>query len=98
MSKRIAIILAAGQSTRMKTNQVKVLHEVCGRPMLDYVLDACRHVNVEKIYVVVGYGADQIIERYKDCDDMVFVEQTERKGTGHAVMMCKQAIGDFDGC
>ena len=97
MSKRIAIILAAGQSTRMKTEKVKVLHEVCGRPMLDYVLDACRHVNVEKIFVVVGYGKEQIIDRYKGCDDMVFVEQAERKGTGHAVMMCKDAIGDFDG-
>ena len=81
----------------MKTNKVKVLHEVCGRPMLDYVLDACRHVNVDKIFVVVGYGKEQVIEKYKDCGDMIFVEQAERKGTGHAVMMCKDAVGDFDG-
>ena len=57
MTERAAIILAAGISSRMKTDTPKVLHEVCGRPMLAYVLDACRGAGVEKIYVVVGFGA-----------------------------------------
>lgn len=94
---RIAIILAAGQSSRMNTRLPKVLHEVCGRPMLAYVLDACRQAGVSKIIVVVGYGKDQIIECYKDCDDLVFVEQAEQKGTGHAVICCKEQLTGFQG-
>jgi len=57
MAERIAILLAAGVSSRMNTKLPKVLHEVTGRPMLAYVLDACRSVGVSRIYVVVGFGA-----------------------------------------
>ena len=97
MAKRVAIILAAGESNRMITRLPKVLHEICGLPLIEYVLSAFRQVDVEKMYVVVGFGKEQVIERYKDCDDIVFVEQTEQKGTGHAVMCCKQYLEDFDG-
>ena len=97
MAERVAIILAAGQSTRMKTKVAKVLHEVCGRAMLDYVLDAFRQLGVAKMYLVVGYGKEQIISRYGGCDDIVFVEQAERKGTGHAVMCCKEHLAGFEG-
>ncbi len=62
MAERAAIVLAAGISSRMNTQLAKVLHEVCGRPMLAYVLDACRGVEVGKIYVVVGYGTEQVRE------------------------------------
>ena len=61
---RVAIILAAGISKRMNTKLAKVLHEVCGRPMLDYVVDAVRGVGVEKIYAVVGFGADAVKQRF----------------------------------
>ncbi|MHC4496143.1 MAG: NTP transferase domain-containing protein [Planctomycetota bacterium] len=54
MAETVAIILAAGVSTRMNTQLAKVLHEVCGRPMLAYVLNACRKVGIAKMYVVVG--------------------------------------------
>ncbi len=97
MAERIAIILAAGESTRMNTKLPKVLHEVCGRPMLAYVLDACREAGVSRIFVVVGYNKDQVIEQYKDSDDVVFVEQAEQKGTAHAVMCCKEHIAEFEG-
>lgn len=97
MSERVAIILAAGQSTRMNTKMPKVLHEVCGRPMLEWVLDACRNAGVQKHIVVVGYGKEQIIERYQGTDDVAFVEQTEQKGTGHAVMCCRNLLEGFDG-
>ncbi len=97
MAERIAIILAAGESTRMNTKLPKVLHEVCGRPMLAYVLDACREAGVGKIFVVVGYNKDQVVEQYKDCDDVVFIEQAEQKGTAHAVMCCKEHIAEFEG-
>ncbi len=95
--KRMAILLAAGQSTRMNTLQAKVLHEVCGRPMLAYVVDACRAAGVDKIIVVVGFGKEQVIDRFGHCNDIDFVEQKEQKGTGHAVMCCTDLIKDFKG-
>jgi bifunctional UDP-N-acetylglucosamine pyrophosphorylase/glucosamine-1-phosphate N-acetyltransferase len=97
MAERIAIILAAGESTRMNTKLPKVLHEVCGRAMLAYVLDACREAGIGKIFVVVGYGKSEVMEQFKDRDDIVFVEQTEQKGTGHAVTCCKELIADLEG-
>jgi bifunctional UDP-N-acetylglucosamine pyrophosphorylase/glucosamine-1-phosphate N-acetyltransferase len=93
----MAIILAAGVSSRMNTELAKVLHEVCGRPMLAYVLDACREVGVEKMYVVVGYGAEQVKERFAEDPDVVWVHQNQQLGTGHAVLCCKPYLADFDG-
>ena len=97
MAEKVAIILAAGVSSRMNTKLPKILHEVCGRPMLAYVLDACRKAGVEKMYVIVGYGKDQVIERFGDDKNITWIEQTERKGTGHAVMCCKEYLANFDG-
>ncbi len=65
--------------------------------MLAYVLDACRQAEVGRIIVVVGYGKEDIIDRFKDCPNIVFVEQTEQKGTGHAVMCCKEHLAGFTG-
>jgi bifunctional UDP-N-acetylglucosamine pyrophosphorylase/glucosamine-1-phosphate N-acetyltransferase len=97
MSERVAIILAAGVSSRMNTRLPKVLHEVGGRPMLAYVLDACRQVGVGKIYVVVGYSADQVKERFETARDIVWVHQNEQKGTAHAVMCCGEHLKEFAG-
>jgi bifunctional UDP-N-acetylglucosamine pyrophosphorylase/glucosamine-1-phosphate N-acetyltransferase len=97
MAERVAVILAAGVSSRMNTELPKVLHEVCGRPMLAYVLDACREVGVRKIYVVVGYGAEQVKEWFAEDKDLVWVRQTKQRGTAHAVLCCKKYIAGFDG-
>ncbi|AQT67324.1 Bifunctional protein GlmU [Anaerohalosphaera lusitana] len=97
MAQKVAIIMAAGQSTRMNTKLPKVLHEVCGRPMLSYVLDACRQAGVDRIIIVVGYGKEQIIDRFGDQADITFVEQKEQKGTGHAVMCCRDELERFKG-
>jgi bifunctional UDP-N-acetylglucosamine pyrophosphorylase/glucosamine-1-phosphate N-acetyltransferase len=97
MSERVALILAAGVSRRMNTRTAKVLHEVCGRPMLAYVLDACREVGVGKIYVVVGYCAEQVQERFGDADDIRWVRQEEQKGTAHAVLCCIEDLREFEG-
>jgi len=97
MSEKVAIVLAAGMSSRMNTKLPKVLHEVCGRPMLAYVIDACREAGVQKLYIIVGYGKEQVIN-YFNCDkDIVWVEQKEQKGTGHAVLCCKEHLANFDG-
>jgi bifunctional UDP-N-acetylglucosamine pyrophosphorylase/glucosamine-1-phosphate N-acetyltransferase len=97
MSKKVAIILAAGMSSRMNTKLPKVLHEVCGRPMLAYVIDACRQAGVQKLYIIVGYGKDQVIHYFNGDKDITWVEQKEQKGTGHAVLCCKDHLADFDG-
>jgi len=97
MAQRVAILLAAGVSKRMKTHLPKVLHEVCGRPMLAYVLDACRSVGVNKIYVVVGFGAEKVKARFADAGDIVWVHQDKQLGTAHAVGCCREHLQDFDG-
>jgi len=97
MAERVAIILAAGISKRMNTRLAKVLHEVCGRPMLAYVLDACRQVGMAKIYVVVGFSADEVKERFAGADDIVWVRQEKQSGTANAVLCCKEHLKDFDG-
>ena len=81
----------------MNTLLPKVLHEVAGWPMLTYVLDACRSVGVEKIYVVVGFGADQVKERFAEATDIVWVLQPQQLGTAHAVGCCKKYLQDFTG-
>lgn len=91
-----AVILAAGKSTRMRTAIPKVLHEVCGRPMLAYVLEACRAAGVRDCVVVVGYGKDAVMDAFRDDPHIRWVEQAEQKGTGHAVMCCREQIAGFE--
>ena len=98
MADRVAILLAAGVSSRMNTKLPKVLHEVTGRPMLAYVLDACRSVGVNRIYVVVGFGAEQVEERFAaESADIIWVHQPQQLGTAHAVICCKEYLQDSDG-
>ena len=88
-----AAILAAGKGTRLKTAWPKVLHPVCGRPMLAHVIDACRSVGVQQCLVVVGYGKDMVIKAFEsDNRGLVWVEQAQQLGTGHAVMVCRDQI------
>jgi len=81
----------------MQSDLPKVLHEICGRPMLEHVLQACRLAGVDRILVVVGHGREQVIERLANAEDVTFVEQTEQKGTGHAVLCAREALADFTG-
>ncbi len=92
-----AIILAAGRSTRMVTDLPKVLHEVCGRPMLAYVIDACRAAGIQRLIVVVGYRKEDVIAAFQGEPGVSFVDQADQKGTGHAVMVCRDALADFEG-
>jgi len=87
-----AIVLAAGKGTRMKSDLPKVLFEACGRPMISYVIDALERAGVERIVVVVGYRGQLVRAALAGRDTVVFAEQTEQLGTGHAVMMCREAI------
>ncbi len=88
MSSSTAIILAAGKSTRMKSNRAKPLHEICGKPMLDFVLQACFGVGCQHVLVVVGHGKDEVMAQYGHDKRIIWIEQTEQLGTGHAAQMC----------
>ena len=92
-----AVILAAGKSTRFAGEMPKVLCELHGRPLLTYVIEACQQAGATRLIVVVGYGKDQVIEMFGEWPGCVFVEQTEQKGTAHAVLCCRQALADVVG-
>jgi bifunctional UDP-N-acetylglucosamine pyrophosphorylase/glucosamine-1-phosphate N-acetyltransferase/UDP-N-acetylglucosamine pyrophosphorylase len=93
----IAIVLAAGKGTRMKSELPKVLCEAAGRPLVSYVIDSLRAAGVGKIVSVVGYRADLVKEALGSDPDMEFALQEEQLGTGHAVMMCREAVADHNG-
>ena len=81
-----AIILAAGDAKRMRSRQPKVLHPLCGRPLIGYVLRTARVV-ADRLVMVVGSNAEGV--RATAGDTITFVEQRERLGTGHAVLLSK---------
>ena len=97
MNGPVAIILAAGHGKRMKSEKAKVLHEVCGQPMIRYVVDAARGAGARTIIVVVGYAADQVRAYLKGEPDILFATQTEQLGTGHAVKSCRPLLTDYEG-
>ena len=97
MSDVVAVILAAGKSTRMKSETPKVLHPICGRQMIDYVLDAARGAGATRMVVIVGHKADTVKAALAKHDDVEFALQADQQGTGHAVMMCEDNLRDHDG-
>ena len=92
-----AIVPAAGKGTRLKSRDdlPKVMHELCGRPLLEHVLGQLDFIAPEDICIVVGYLKDKVMSyfgsRYR------YAEQTSQLGTGHAVMVCEPLFRDFDG-
>jgi bifunctional UDP-N-acetylglucosamine pyrophosphorylase / glucosamine-1-phosphate N-acetyltransferase len=87
MNNTLAVVLAAGQGTRMKSDLPKVLCPVLGRPMLEYVLKALNSAGITQIVLVVGYRASDVRAQFGHWPGITFVEQTQRLGTGHAVKM-----------
>lgn len=80
-----AIILAAGKGSRMKSDTLKVLHDVAGKAVLEHVVDTVLSSHVNEIFVVVGHQADLVKKRIQN-PKIKFVHQEEQLGTGHAVM------------
>jgi bifunctional UDP-N-acetylglucosamine pyrophosphorylase/glucosamine-1-phosphate N-acetyltransferase len=95
---RAAVILAAGQGTRMKSPTPKVLHKVAGRTLLDLAIDAAEGLGCDRIVVVVGAHSPQVGEHArKRLGPNATVIQDPPLGTGHAVLAAKDALADFDG-
>jgi bifunctional UDP-N-acetylglucosamine pyrophosphorylase/glucosamine-1-phosphate N-acetyltransferase len=92
-----AIVLAAGQGTRMRSSRPKPLHMLCGRPLVRYVLDAVAGCDADRAVVVVGFGADLVIKTLQEDPGPVpleFVEQRVQNGTGDAVAVGLTGIPD----
>lgn len=81
----------------MKSASPKVLHEICGRPMLGYVLAACRLAGVDRLLVVVGHGKKEVVRRFEADGDVVWVQQKGQRGTGHAVLCCRESLLGLSG-
>ncbi len=88
----MAVILAGGQGKRMKTNKPKALMDVLGTPMIGWVLDACREASLEDVLVIKGYAHEMLQEYLDSVGNIETAYQSERLGTGHAVMCGVEAI------
>jgi bifunctional UDP-N-acetylglucosamine pyrophosphorylase/glucosamine-1-phosphate N-acetyltransferase len=91
-----AVILAAGKGTRMNSDLPKVMHEMGGKPMVEYVIQTAGRLKAKRIILVVGHKREQtkeLIDRYK----VEFAIQEEQLGTGHAVLQTQKLLSGFDG-
>lgn len=95
MSNRYAIILAAGQGTRMKSKLYKVLHPVCGKPMVQHVIDQVNQLQIEDIVTVIGHGAEKVQEQLGD--SCKYALQEQQLGTAHAVMQAESVLSVKNG-
>jgi bifunctional UDP-N-acetylglucosamine pyrophosphorylase/glucosamine-1-phosphate N-acetyltransferase len=91
-----AVILAAGQGTRMKSALPKVLHEIAGRPLVAWPVEQARLLGCEKVTVVVGHGSDAVRDKLGD-EDLQYAVQTEQLGTGHALLSAEESLRGFSG-
>ena len=90
-----AVILAAGAGTRMKSEKAKVTHELCGKPMINWVIDAVKEAGATEIIVVTGYQEEQV--RRSISENVIFASQKEQLGTGHALIQTLPLLNDQKG-
>lgn len=95
MDERYAIILAAGKGTRMKSKLYKVLHPVCGKPMVEHIMNRVEEVNPKDVITVVGHGADEVKAQLGTRSE--YALQAEQLGTGHAVMQAADFLKEKKG-
>jgi len=95
MNNIFAVVLAAGQGTRMKSKLYKVLHPVCGKPMVEHVVDNVQLMNVNRIVTIVGHGAEMVKEHLGEKSE--YALQAEQLGTAHAVQQAEQLLGSLEG-
>jgi bifunctional UDP-N-acetylglucosamine pyrophosphorylase/glucosamine-1-phosphate N-acetyltransferase len=94
--KLAVVIMAAGKGTRLKSQRPKVLHEIGGKPLLAHVISAAsRIVAPADIYVVIGHQAEKVLTAVASTG-VAFVEQTEQRGTGHAIQCAREAIAGYE--
>jgi bifunctional UDP-N-acetylglucosamine pyrophosphorylase/glucosamine-1-phosphate N-acetyltransferase len=96
-----AVVLAAGEGTRMRSNRPKPLHQLCGRPMVLHVLDALAELDIARVVVVVGHRGEWVtktlVEHAPAALEIEFVEQAEQRGTGDATAVALTGLPPDDG-
>ncbi len=95
MGNVVAVILAAGKSTRIESPVTKLLHPLGDKPLIRWVVDACTECGISSLIFVVGYQAERLKETLGDSHEYVF--QLEPLGTGHALMQANELLSDHDG-
>src|SRR2546428_2455922 len=90
------VILAAGKGTRMRSERAKVLHDLCGRPMIQYPVETALALSPVKVIVVIGHEAEQVKQVLQGYP-VEFALQSEQKGTGHAAMQALAPLKEFRG-
>jgi bifunctional UDP-N-acetylglucosamine pyrophosphorylase / glucosamine-1-phosphate N-acetyltransferase len=95
MSNRYAIILAAGQGTRMKSKLYKVLHPVCGKPMVQHVVDQVSKLNIDEMVTIIGHGAEKVKAQLGEISQ--YALQESQLGTAHAVIQAKGILAGKPG-
>lgn len=95
MSNRYAVILAAGQGTRMKSKLYKVLHPVSGKPMVQHVVDQMNKLQINEMVTIIGHGAELVKKQLGDVTSYCLQEQ--QLGTAHAVKQAEHLLGDKEG-
>ncbi|MCO4852310.1 bifunctional UDP-N-acetylglucosamine diphosphorylase/glucosamine-1-phosphate N-acetyltransferase GlmU [Bacillus vallismortis] len=95
MDKRFAVVLAAGQGTRMKSKLYKVLHPVCGKPMVEHVVGEALKLSLSKLVTIVGHGAEEVKKQLGDKSE--YALQAEQLGTAHAVKQAQPFLADEKG-
>jgi len=93
---KCAIILAAGEGKRMKSNTPKVLHKVCGKEMINHVIDNIRSAGIDEVNVVIGKGAEKV-RKGTESRNICYSVQEEQLGTGHAVMCAEEFLAGKKG-
>ncbi len=87
------VILAAGKGTRLKSSLAKVLHHAGGRALVEHVVRSCEPLGARKTIAVIGYQAEKVAEVVAPYEVETVVQQPQ-KGTGHALLVAKRAIGN----
>ena len=95
-ARKAAVVLAAGKGKRMKSDLPKVLHRIHGKPMVSILIDTLVRMKFDRIVVVIGHKGEMVEEALSSYP-VKFVWQREQLGTGHAVMMAREELEDFDG-
>ncbi len=96
MKSLVTVILAAGEGKRMRSSLAKVLHPVCGRPMVTYVIQTARLVGSDRVILVVGHQKERVIKALQE-ETVEFVVQTEQLGTAHALLQVEGILSGFRG-
>lgn len=97
MSSLVAVVLAAGKGTRMKSDIPKVLHCIDKIPMLKIVINTIKKAGVKKIFVVIGYNSELVKTSLSKATGVEFLEQKEQLGTAHAVLQAENKLKNYKG-